>query len=161
MTQRLREELLFIVILAIAMLVALFVSAGYPLNVRLMPQVVATVILILLAFECLLTVRRGRATKANVALDADGARDNEPVWGSKFRRTAPYMGWLLVLYLGIHFVGFLAATAIFTIAFCRFVGKMSWRSTLIGTVLLLVALIGLSEAFNMSWPVGYFFNPFR
>ena len=161
MTQRLREELLFIAVLAGVMGVALYVAAGYPFNARLMPQVVSIAVLVLLSVECVLTVRRSRASHDSVAPAADGKAEHEPLWGAKFRRTAPYLAWLLGLYLGIYLIGLMASAAIFTVAFCRLVGKMSWLSTLIGVALLIAALFGLSEAFNMRWPVGYFFDPFR
>ncbi|PAU76670.1 hypothetical protein [Halomonas salipaludis] len=161
MTQRLREELLFIAVLAGAMGVALYVAAGYPFNARLMPQVVSVAVLVLLGVECVLTVRRSRASRDNAVPAVDGKAQHEPLWGAKFRRTAPYLGWLAGLYLGIYLIGLMASAAIFTVAFCRLVGKMSWLSTLIGVALLMAALFGLSEAFNMRWPVGYFFDPFR
>ncbi|MCE9680912.1 tripartite tricarboxylate transporter TctB family protein [Halomonas alkalisoli] len=161
MTQRLREELLFIAVLAGVMGVALYMAAGYPFNARLMPQVVAIATLVLLSVECVLTVRRARASRANATSAADGKSDQEPLWGAKFRRTAPYLAWLAALYLGIYLIGLMASAALFCLAFCRLVGKMSWPATLIGTVLLMAALFGLTEAFNMRWPVGYFFDPFR
>ncbi|MDR5904325.1 hypothetical protein [Franzmannia qiaohouensis] len=165
MTRRLREELLLIAVLAGVMVVALHMAAGYPFNARLMPQVVAIAMLVLLSVEGVLTVRRARAYRAKEASPAGGEHIGdtgyEPLWGAKFRRTAPYLAWLAALYLGIYLIGLMASAAIFTVAFCRLVGKMSWLATLIGVALLMAALFGLSEAFNMRWPVGYFFDPFR
>ncbi|MBD3898104.1 hypothetical protein IEI94_19815 [Halomonas sp. ML-15] len=165
MSQRLREELLFMAVIVGLMIAALYMSAGYPFNARLMPQVVAIAVLVLLSVEGVLTVRRSRASRASGDAEAGGEHigdtGNEPVWGAKFRRSAPYMAWLAALYLGIYLIGLMASAAIFTAAFCRLVGKMSWLATLIGTALLMAALFGLTEAFNMRWPVGYFFDPFR
>ncbi|SDL02838.1 hypothetical protein SAMN05192555_102216 [Franzmannia pantelleriensis] len=165
MSQRLREELLFMAVLAGLMGAALYMATGYPFTARLMPQVVAIAVLALLSVESVLTVRRYRAARRSGDPASDGEHvgdtGNEPVWGAKFRRTAPYLGWLAALYLGIYLIGLTASAAIFTVAFCRLVGKMSWLAALLGTGLLMAALFGLSEAFNMRWPVGYFFDPFR
>lgn len=165
MSQRLREEMLFISIMAGVMIVALYMAAGYPFNARLMPQVVAIAVLGLLGVEGVLTVRRFRAARGTGAAASQGEHvgdtGNEPLWGAKFRRTAPYLAWLVALYVGIYLIGLMASAALFTAAFCRMVGKMGWLATLIGTALLMAALFGLTEAFNMRWPVGYFFDPFR
>ncbi|APX92457.1 hypothetical protein BWR19_05605 [Halomonas sp. 1513] len=165
MSQRLREEMLFISILAGVMVVALYMAAGYPFNARLMPQVVAIAVLALLSVEAVLTVRRFRGAQASDTAAPEGQHvgdtGNEPLWGAKFRRTAPYLAWLAALYVGIYLIGLMASAALFTVAFCRLVGKMSWLASLIGVALLMAALFGLTEAFNMRWPVGYFFDPFR
>lgn len=165
MSQRLREEMLFIGVLAGVMVVALYVAAGYPFNARLMPQVVAIAVLALLSVEGVLTLRRFRAARSSGAETSEGEHvgdtGNEPLWGAKLRRTAPYLAWLAALYVGIYLIGLMASAALFTAAFCRLVGKMGWLATLIGVALLMAALFGLTEAFNMRWPVGYFFDPFR
>ncbi|QJQ96906.1 MULTISPECIES: hypothetical protein [Halomonadaceae] len=154
MTTRLWEELLFIVLLAGVITAALIISADYPFTARLMPQVVAIATLGLIAIEAVLTFRRLR--RAN-----DSAEALEPVYGAKFRRTMPYFLWLGGLYAGIALIGLMASVALFTFAFCRFVGKMSWLATLIGALVLIAMLFGLSDAFNLRWPVGYLFDPFR
>lgn len=162
MIQRLREELLLIVVLVGVMVMALFMAAGYPFNARLMPQVVSAAVIFLLIVEGVLTIRRFRASHSVDDTKVSGEHvGTEPIWGAKFRRTAPYLAWLAALYLGIYLIGLIASAAIFTVAFCRLVGKMRWFATLIGTVLLMAALFGLAEAFNMHWPVGYLFDPFR
>lgn len=165
MIQRLREELLLIVVLVGVMGIALFMSTGYPFNARLMPQVVSIAVIFLLIVEAVLTIRRFRASHSvddtKVSDEHVGKAGIEPIWGAKLHRTAPYLAWLAALYLGIYLFGLIASAAIFTVAFCRLVGKMRWLATLIGTTLLMAALFGLAEAFNMRWPVGYFFDPFR
>jgi len=150
MTQRLREESLFILLVAAVMVAALVLSVDYPLIARLMPQVVAVSALVLLAIELANTWRRRGA-------EAQGV----PVWGSKLRRTAPYFAWLAALYGGIALAGMLPAVFLFTFAFCWRVGGMRWWVAALATVVLIAALTGFGEAFNLRWPEGYLFDPYR
>ncbi|GAA0587753.1 hypothetical protein ACFQH5_19125 [Halomonas salifodinae] len=150
MTQRLREELLFILVIAAAMVTALALSAEFPFIARLMPQVVAISALILLAVELINTWRRRSATMAG-----------GPVWGSKLRRTAPYFAWLAALYTGIALVGMLSAALLFTFLFAWRVGGMRWWVAALGAAALIVALMGFGEAFNLRWPEGFFLDPYR
>jgi len=155
MSMRLKEELLLIIIMLLVVVSALYVSAGYPFTARLMPQVVAGAIIFLLIVESILTVRRAHQA------ESEGRFLGDPVTGAKFKRTAPYLAWLGGLYVGIFLIGLLPAAGLFTLAFCLWVGKMRWWLALLGTLILLGLMYALGEAFNMRWPVGYFFDPFR
>lgn len=150
MTQRLKEELLFILFIAVVMVAALVLAADYPFIARLMPQVVAVSALVLLVIELVNTWRRRKA-----------AREQVPVWGAKLVRTAPYFAWLFALYAGIALIGMLLAAALFTFVFSWKVGGMRWWVAALGTTLLIAALLGFGEAFNLRWPEGYFFDPYR
>ncbi|MEX1058690.1 MAG: hypothetical protein WED11_13235 [Natronospirillum sp.] len=155
MSTRLKEELLFILALLLVVATSLFVSADYPFTARLMPQVVAVTILILLMVEGILTLRRARRA------ESAGKPLGESVWGAKFKRTFPYLAWLGGLYIGVFLIGLLPAAGLFTFAFSFWVGKLRWWAALLGTFVLLVLMYVMGDAFNMRWPVGYFFDPFR
>lgn len=153
MSQRLREEVLFMGILVAVVAAALIAAADYSFTARLMPQVVATVILVLLVAEALLTIRRQRRVDGE---SPEGA--GEPVMGGKWKRTAPYLAWLLGLYAAIALLGLLPAAALFTLSFSRGVGRMSWWAALLGAAILTGAVFGLGEVFNLDWPQGYLVN---
>lgn len=153
MSRRLVEELVFMAIFAAVLVWMLITAMEYPFTARLMPQVVAIAALVLLGAEFIQTIRRSRRR--------DPAEWGEPLVGDKLRRTAPYLLWIAVLYVAIALVGLVISAAVFTAAFCYFVGGMRWWSALFGTAILVAFLFGMAEAFNLDWPVGYFFDPFR
>lgn len=155
MKPRLIEELALQIICAFMLLWMFIAAKEFPFNARLMPQLAASLGLIMLAIEFFLTLRRDRHTTAEAALE------KEPIYGEKMRRTAPFLMWIALLYLGISLIGFLFSVAVFTLLFSRLVGKISWLASFIGTLLLLAGLYVMANAFNLDWPVGYFFDPFR
>ncbi len=137
MSQRLREEVLFMGALLVVVVTALITAADYPFRARLMPQVVAGAILVLLVVELLLTLRRQRR-----AAEPPG----EPIVGGKGRRMLPFLAWLVGLYAAIALLGLLPAAALFTLAFSRAVGRMSWGAALLGAVILTGAVFGLGRS---------------
>lgn len=153
MSRRLVEELLFMTVIAVVLVWMLATAMTYPFTARLMPQVVAIAALILLAVEFVLTMRRSQRQTPE--------ERGEPLVGDKLRRTAPYLVWIMALYVATALVGLVVSAAVFTVAFSRFVGKMRWWSSLLGTAILVGFLLGMAAAFNLDWPVGYFFDPFR
>ncbi|MDW5377393.1 tripartite tricarboxylate transporter TctB family protein [Halomonas sp. HP20-15] len=153
MSRRLLEELVFMAIIAVILVVMLWAAMDYPFTARLMPQVVAGTALLLLVIEFVQTVRRSRHKPAT--------EHGEPLFGDKLKRTMPYLLWLAALYVAVSLIGLVISAALFCAAFGYFVGKLRWWAALLGSVLLVVFLIALGEGFNLDWPPGYFFSPFH
>lgn len=67
-------------------------------------------------------------------------------------RSGAMFAWILGYVFLIWLVGIVAASAVFLIAYLRFVARSSWRLPLLGTAVILSGMWILRTLLNLRWP---------
>jgi hypothetical protein len=68
------------------------------------------------------------------------------------QRSVMMFGWVAGYALAIWVLGILAASALFLLVFLLVVARSGWVLPVVGTALMLLAMVVLSEALNLYWP---------
>jgi hypothetical protein len=81
--------------------------------------------------------------------DAEGAPEDPRAIAS---RSVMMFGWILAYVAGIWLLGILVGSALFLLAFLFLVARSGWVLPVVGTVVMLLGMVVLSEALNLHWP---------
>ena len=68
------------------------------------------------------------------------------------QRSVMMFGWVAGYVLAIWVLGILVASALFLLVFLLVVARSGWVLPVVGTVLMLLGMVVLSEALNLHWP---------
>lgn len=95
---------------------------------------------------------------AGVKEGAAGKADFESHWDipmtAVWLRLIMYVGFILILYLGIWIIGYPLSITFFIIVFYRYATKIGWIGALIAGAAGMGFLALVSKLLSMSWPEG-------
>jgi len=148
-------DLVFDIIVALIFAYALWISSGWELGARLMPQIIAWAGLAFIAGRVALELWGGGGAPEAVG----GAHfDNVTDFGELSRRTIAhralrYLAWCLFLLGAASIVGLLPALALFLIGYMRFEGGERWSTVLaISLPLWVFCYVLFHTLLRVPWP---------
>ncbi len=133
---------------------ALWISSGWELGARLMPQTFALAGAVFIAGRIALELFGGAQTDATGGLHFDNVTDfGELPARTIALRALRYLAWCLFLLGAASVVGLLPALALFLIGYMRFEGKESWaRSFAVSVSLWVFCYVLFHTVLRIPWP---------
>lgn len=147
---RSREQLIFSALLFALFAFLAFSALSFPPRARLFPLTVSVVSLALIVLDFFLTWRRSVKAKRNEEVNErqEGGLVSQAV------KIAPYLAWILGLYLAIYLLGFLVASGLFVFSFLVTQAQMRVPFALISAAAVVGGILLLGNVLSLEWPLG-------
>ncbi|MDR7577191.1 MAG: tripartite tricarboxylate transporter TctB family protein [Armatimonadota bacterium] len=150
--QRQIQEAVFAAIFLVVGLGAMAQASPWPVKAALYPRVMAGV-LVLACMACAVLAALGKGERPGSRVDLEFSDDLPP--DLVRRRTLEACGWIGGFLATGWLVGLLPAMALLVLAYLRWVGRETWRFSLVATLVTWVALEGfMVRLLHLPIPTG-------
>ena len=154
---KLNPAVIFTVLIAVVMGMALFTSKDFPLLARIYPLLIGSFVLVM-AILSLVTELSRKGGEKGTGDTGSGAMDLEAdtsLKGSvRAKKGIMAFGWFSAAYLAIWLLGFKIGVTAFLITYVSLRGRVRWYS-LLGLVACLVSvLVFFDVVLGVYWPSG-------
>lgn len=148
MTRKDFEAVAFLTVIGVAFAGAAWHAQTFPMRARVFPQFVAILGFI---FSVVSVGRIAVAVRLGASLPG---QDGGGTLTEQAKLLRPFFLWIAGYYVAIFLAGFIAASAIFLIAFLTVNRALRWPAAVASTTVVVVFLLFLGNMMNVVWPTG-------